>query len=115
VDESNKEKEAEEKELEEDKELLELSEFYRMLKEDAFELARGLKDSVTYFMYLSVTLIVIGLVSAILSIYLMVIQGISPAGALMLTLGILVILDALLLWRYYSNMMRRFSIAKLLD
>ena len=114
VDEEKKEKEVEERELENDKELLELSEFYQMLKEDAFVLAVGLRDSVRYFLYLSAALIIIGLVSTIVSI-LIVMQGISLAGTITLISGILVILLALSLWRYYSNMIHRFSTAKLLD
>ncbi|MEM3480055.1 MAG: hypothetical protein QW702_07885 [Candidatus Bathyarchaeia archaeon] len=111
-DESEEKKE--EKELEEDKELLQLSELYQMLKKDAQVLARGLIDSVKFFMYLSVTLTIVGLASMAVSMFFMVTHGILPLYVLMLALSALVIIHSILIWRHYSNMIRRFSVAKLL-
>lgn len=104
-----------EEEEPEDEELLQLGELYRMLKEDAHILGRGLINSVKFFKHLSIVLIAIGLLSAAISLYLVIMQGVLLAGVILLILGLLVVINAIILWRYYSNMVKRFAIAKIIE
>lgn len=86
-----------------------VSEIYGLLMKDALGIAQTLAESLNHFLYFCLSLIVFCIVFASIGFYFLSMLGNLQVAASFWIMALIVAMYALILWKDYSKMHKRFS------